>query len=153
MTAQTGSDERDHRARSDSSAFIRRVAAGLGIPLKAILDVRRDDRHVIPVIGVKNAAGDREVHVGTAVLTPDEAMALARDIRRAVAQQHARGPWSLLLTLVRDRVVDLIADARHSLSRFVAPPTASGRMPDSSTTATAQAGNRPTAPGRGPSPQ
>ncbi|HEY7224632.1 MAG TPA: hypothetical protein VH561_13730 [Micromonosporaceae bacterium] len=91
MTGRTGSD--DYQARSEAHAFIRRIAAGLRIPLKAILDVRRDeDRHVISVTGINNAAGDPEVHVETAVLTPGEAMALARDIRRVVAKQQARGP-------------------------------------------------------------
>jgi hypothetical protein len=127
VTGQTGSDERDHRARSDAHAFIRRMAAGLGIPLKAILDVRRDDdRHVVSVIGVNNAAGVPEVHVGTAVVTPDEAMALARDIRRIVAQQQARSPWSLLWTLIRARAVDLVADTRHGLSRVATHPTRRG---------------------------
>jgi hypothetical protein len=111
-------DDAQHPDYGDRSAraVVRRIAAGLGIPLEHIVDVGRDNaQRGVCVFGVTSVTWTPEVHVGTAVLTPDEATALARHIRQVVAHQRARGPWSLLRTLVRGCAADLIAHARYWL--------------------------------------
>jgi hypothetical protein len=117
-TPTTPADNAEHLDYDDRSAHavFRRVADGLGIPLEHIAGTRRDDaeRRVV-VFAVTSAVGIPEIQVGTAVLTPDEATALARHIRQVVAQQRAKGLWSLLRTLGRAGAADLGVDVRYGL--------------------------------------
>lgn len=110
-------DARD-RGRPDSVEDVfRRVAASLRIPLETLALEHDAGRDGIPAVSVTHETSAPLIHVGRAVLTLTQARTLARRISRTVAQQRARGRWSLLRALIWARLVDLAADTRYGFSR------------------------------------